>query len=494
MPATANAARRSPTRFLPLALVVAAATALFLQTKNFGLLGFDTYPLIASSRVLSLADLLGNFTEGLMQGYYPTFFYRPLVKLTFALDYALWGLEPLGYQWTDIVIFAASALALYALARRLTGAEARMAPWVALLLFLLHPLHYDVVPIPARRAESLCCAFIVLSLFLQLSPRALRARFPLGPALATLGAIAAKETAFVLPAVSFAAVLLYVPCARWGERFARAVTSLVPHAVVVLALLAVRASLGGVGAEALALPGRDEPLLAGSAAARWILLGIAVGLLVGVSTTLFGWAWRARGTPGFPAMRDLRAEVVPLVLILAVLALTFARVNIWSFEYLYLVPVAGWALLCGALSERVVRFARGNGILSYVTALAMILLLSLPVVWQVRFSPLVFHYGEGERATAASSTFLEEARAQIDSAPDGSVVEGPPLPRRVPPADPLRALGTTILLDYSVQAWADLTLPERRVRVLFSREGKPPNLEVAPDEVVLLLTRTLPGF
>ena len=121
-------------------------------------------------------------------------------------------------------------------------------------------------------------------------------------------------------------------------------------------------------------------------------------------------------------------------------------------------------------------------------------MLAVPVVYQIRYSPLLFHYGEGERATHAGRSFLDEVRGLIEEAPDGSIVPGPALPRRVPPRDPLRVFGTMILLDYSVQAWADLTFPERRIRVEFHANRPPADLSAGTDEVVLLLTRRRRGF
>ena len=79
--------------------VVAAAIVFLTRSWRYGLLGFDCYPIIVTSRVRSLSDFLGNFTEKLMDGRYegpPPFtseFYRPLVNWSFAVDEALWGLD-----------------------------------------------------------------------------------------------------------------------------------------------------------------------------------------------------------------------------------------------------------------------------------------------------------------------------------------------------------------------------------------------------------------
>jgi hypothetical protein len=232
-------------------------------------------------------------------------------------------------------------------------------------------------------------------------------------------------------------------------------------------------------------------LFVASPVERWILLCIVVGVLVGVSLTLFSWAVPPRGVL---RVRHLRAEIVSLTLVLAVLALTYGRSNPWRLEYLFYIPMAGAVLLSAALVEQAIRYARVASVTGKVLAVLMVGMLVAPWAWQARYSPLIYHYGEGEAATAAARSFFEQARARIEAAPDGSIADGPLLPRRVPPRDPLRVLGTTVLLDYSVQAWADLTLPERRVRVIFHPGGPPPGLAVSPDEVVLLLTRPQPGF
>lgn len=483
-------------------LVVAASATLFHQTRHFGLLGFDSYPILAASRVRSLADLAGTFTESLMGGYYPTPFYRPLVNLTFAADYALWGLGPAGYQLTDVFCFAFAALALYALARRLAGPGARRAPWVALAAFIFHPVLSDVVPIPARRSEMLCCALMLLALRLQLSRRALATRFPVWPAVVALAAILSKETAFVLPAVAFVATLLYVEERGPYRSALRATQALVPHAVVVVGMLALRSELGFIGVEGMASFAElmrpsfefSPGLLASSPAGHWVLLAAAVTAIAGLALTLFGWAWCAPGEVGYPSLESLQAEIVPAAFLIAVLALTFGRANPWKLDYMYLLAVAGSALLAGSLCERAWCFARGRGFGRRLAAAAVLAIVLTPIVWQARYSPLVDPTDEGRAATAAARAFLHGTRLRIEEAKDGSVVVAPPLPRRVPPRDPLRSMGATILLDYSVQAWADVTFENRRVRVVWDPEGTAAGLAAQPDEVVVLLNRARPGF
>ncbi|HEY5659002.1 MAG TPA: hypothetical protein VIY27_14540, partial [Myxococcota bacterium] len=121
-----DAARRE--RLLQLGAVAVVAAAVFGaygDVLDLGLLGHDVYPMIAASRIQSASDLVGTFSEPLMDGRFPKGdFYRPVTNLSFALDYALWGLTPFGYHLTDLLIFVANGALLCAFTRRLFGGDA----------------------------------------------------------------------------------------------------------------------------------------------------------------------------------------------------------------------------------------------------------------------------------------------------------------------------------------------------------------------------------
>ena len=67
-------------RLLAIVVALAAGTTLFAETRQYGLIGFDTYPLIVSSRVEAPSDLTGLLVEQLMDGRYPSPFYRPVTS------------------------------------------------------------------------------------------------------------------------------------------------------------------------------------------------------------------------------------------------------------------------------------------------------------------------------------------------------------------------------------------------------------------------------
>lgn len=89
---------------------------------------------------------------------------RPLVNLTFALNYALAGTSPWGYHATNLAIHICCALLVLALLRRLfvlprlapvTGVHATGLAASAALIWVVHPLTSEIVNYATQRTEAL---------------------------------------------------------------------------------------------------------------------------------------------------------------------------------------------------------------------------------------------------------------------------------------------------------------------------------------------------
>lgn len=131
--------------------------------------------------------------------------YRPLTLFSFAVNYAVHGLQPAGYHAVNVALHAAVCFLVWLFVRRLFEDE-----WIAGLtavLFAVHPIHVEAVTGIVGRGEILAAGFLILGLLILLPraapPSATRLWLSL-PFL--LAALLAKETAVCYPAVGLIVV------------------------------------------------------------------------------------------------------------------------------------------------------------------------------------------------------------------------------------------------------------------------------------------------
>ncbi|MBI2870708.1 MAG: tetratricopeptide repeat protein [Candidatus Omnitrophica bacterium] len=99
---------------------------------------------------------------------------RPLVDISFALNYASGGLNPFGYHLVNLVIHILGALVLFGLVRRtLQALRVGSLPvlpstgfgFAVALLWMLHPLQTESVTYIIQRSEALMGLFYLLTLY-----------------------------------------------------------------------------------------------------------------------------------------------------------------------------------------------------------------------------------------------------------------------------------------------------------------------------------------
>lgn len=98
--------------------------------------------------------------------------YQPLSWLSYAVDFAIFGLRPFGFHLTNVVLHAATAVAVYFLAIRLyrlarpalaIGLDVSPAAMFASLLFAIHPLRVESVAWATERRDVLSGVFYVMT-------------------------------------------------------------------------------------------------------------------------------------------------------------------------------------------------------------------------------------------------------------------------------------------------------------------------------------------
>jgi tetratricopeptide (TPR) repeat protein len=89
--------------------------------------------------------------------------YRPFSLVTFAVEWGIFGKNPLVSHLINILLFGFCCLLLFNVLSRFLGRE-NSIPYIASLIFCLHPIHTEVVANIKSRDELLCMAFLLLSI------------------------------------------------------------------------------------------------------------------------------------------------------------------------------------------------------------------------------------------------------------------------------------------------------------------------------------------
>jgi Tfp pilus assembly protein PilF len=294
--------------------------------------------------------------------------WHPLTWISHAVDYAIWGLNPLGHHLTSIVLHAVNTgavvflvIGLLRAARERTDADKSwpdermtlITAGVTGLLFGLHPLHVESVAWVAERKDLLCAFFYLLSLMTyikyvvagngRIEPKGVLSPFQDRRYLFSLGffilALLSKPMAVSLPAVLV--LLDWYPFCKIGSlsSFWKSVVNKLPFIILslgsaVLTILAQSAGRAIVSMEAVPL------------STRLIVAGKALVVY------LWEMAWPFNLSPFYPyptvvsflSWRYLSALAIVIGITTAcVIAARRHRLwmTLWGYYVITLVPVIG---------------------------------------------------------------------------------------------------------------------------------------------------------
>jgi tetratricopeptide (TPR) repeat protein len=117
----------------------------------------------------AFAGCLGKSGSSLVQGGR----YRPLSIASFAVEQELWGQSPAASHFINVLLFALSGMCIFYFLKSIHNNPKKQNflwtwPFWATILFIIHPIHTEVIANIKGRDEILCLLFSMLSLIFSL--------------------------------------------------------------------------------------------------------------------------------------------------------------------------------------------------------------------------------------------------------------------------------------------------------------------------------------
>jgi len=141
--------------------LVLAVWAVFGQTLHYEFVNYDDEDYVCGNptvaRGLNWTGVFWAFTHRVSSNWHP------LTMLSHMLDCQLYGLNPGGHHFTNVLLHAAAAILLFLLLRNLTGAFWRSAFVAA--VFAIHPLRVESVAWVSERKDVLSGLFFMLTIW-----------------------------------------------------------------------------------------------------------------------------------------------------------------------------------------------------------------------------------------------------------------------------------------------------------------------------------------
>ncbi|MGQ9655091.1 MAG: tetratricopeptide repeat protein [Thermodesulfobacteriota bacterium] len=201
--------------FPPLLVLLIGATAYSSSLGN-GFVWDDALVVSGNQWIQDMGNLRSFFGPEYLEGSGEST-HRPVVTITYLLDYALWGKDPFGFHLTNLLLHLVNSILVLMLSSRLLSS--RWAGFLSAAAFSCHPALTEAVNGIAFREDLLCMAFCLTSwlCFRGLERGAGGRKMVLwtGCIAGFIFALYSKETAAVLPAVLAADLLILGREGRW---------------------------------------------------------------------------------------------------------------------------------------------------------------------------------------------------------------------------------------------------------------------------------------
>jgi hypothetical protein len=439
--------------------------------------------------VANVADALALFTQPVMAGTpfaQGELVYRPFASLTFGLDYAIWGLDAVGYHLTNVILHVGVVLVAWWL-MSLLG----LRWWSGLAgaaVVALHPVVLATAPVIARRDSLLPVLGTGIMACLLLAARrscgARRLGLWLGACVAMLVGLFSKESAFA--AVAMTPLLLLGAGIAEQRRFRNASGSLfvaLPLFAVAVLVLGMRTRvLGGLGGHAQLL----NPDVEWLDPEKWIQI-------LGAYTRYLIWAFASAS----PAPTEIWPRVGAEILFVLAVTLVWLPMRHAVLAAVGTLWVIGFGIFCAVLQIGTIGFVAyfglvglglafgsslegalyrlrcplrpGSALAPRSRAASLVLLTGLTIagaswLWT---GPLVRNYHQWQLSGDVNDLFLQALDQCVGSTPRATQLAMRGLPEDLDDGpEETRLLTVTLLEDYTVQSALRLAFPDREFSVV----------------------------
>ena len=157
-----------PPRWAAFFLIAAAVVLLYSVSLGHNFLFDEESIVLKNPLILSFSKIPEVFRHGYFYTGLPKAawndYYRPLTLLTFTADFRFWGINPLGYNLTNIFLHTMVGFLLYHFLRAIL--KNSVAAFLPAFLFIVHPLSTEAVTYLASRGDLLGAIAVLSSLWL----------------------------------------------------------------------------------------------------------------------------------------------------------------------------------------------------------------------------------------------------------------------------------------------------------------------------------------
>ncbi|NTV48345.1 MAG: hypothetical protein HGB32_04775 [Geobacteraceae bacterium] len=145
---------------LKLALTLLFILAVYFQTIHNPFSRFDDPFIVEHYGINSTISFLDVITPG------SGFYYRPLINLSYWLDSRLWAMDATFMHLENIIVHFANVLLVFLIASLLpVSSKTKSVPFLAALLFGLHPINSESVNWIAGRTDVFAGFFVLLAFY-----------------------------------------------------------------------------------------------------------------------------------------------------------------------------------------------------------------------------------------------------------------------------------------------------------------------------------------